>query len=297
MFQSFVLPVLLVTAIGLLAGVILVIAAKFMAVEVDERLTAVRDILPGANCGACGFAGCDDYAAKLVNDGVATNLCTPGGSEVSRKISETLGVEFADVVEMYGIVRCSGDCDATHYIMDYTSRPTCAAANIFFQGRGTCSYACSGYGDCIEACQYDAIHIVNGVAVIDKQRCSGCGMCAKRCPNHLITMIPTTSHVFVGCHSTDKGAMTRKICSHGCIGCKKCEKTCPEGAIVITENLAAIDPAKCTNCGACMAQCPTGVIKSCLEQMPQPQQPTTPAAEAPLASEQPVEVATETTSN
>jgi len=265
MFESFVLPIVLVTVIGLLAGVMLVIAAKFMAVKTDERLAAVREVLPGANCGACGFAGCDDYAAKLVKDGVATNLCTPGGEAVSRKISEVLGVEFADVVELRGIVKCSGDCDATHYIMNYEGRKTCIAANSFFQGRGTCSYACLGYGDCVDVCQYDAIHIENGVAVIDKTKCTGCGMCARECPNNLIEMVPSTSHIFVACSSKDKGAMTRKICRNGCIGCKKCEKACEVGAITVNDNLAHVDPAKCTNCRVCVSQCPTGVIKDCLK--------------------------------
>jgi len=255
-------PVGVVAAIGLLSGVLLTIAAKYMAVPVDDRVTNVREVLPGANCGACGFAGCDEYAEKLVHDGVKTNLCTPGGGAVALAISKQLGVEAEEVVPKSAIVKCSGTCKDTTYIMDYQGPQTCEACNYFYQGRGSCSHACLGFGDCVQVCQYDAIHIENGIAVVDKENCTGCSMCAKACPNFLINIVPSSSEIFVGCSSKDKGAFTRKVCSAGCIGCKKCEKTCAYGAITITDNLAAIDPEKCVNCGDCVGVCPTNVIKS-----------------------------------
>lgn len=260
--SAIVTSVLIVVVIGIISGVILTFAAKFMAVPVDERVTQVRDALPGANCGACGFAGCDEYAQKLVHEGVKTNLCTPGGSSVSKQISEILGGEFEEVAAKRAIVRCSGTCGSTDYVMDYQGPQTCEGCNYFYQGRGSCSHACLGFGDCVVTCQYGAISIRDGVAVVDRELCTGCTMCVKSCPNFLIEVIPASSEVFVGCHSTDTGAFTRKVCKAGCIGCKRCEKTCEYGAITITNNLASIDPAKCTNCGACVGVCPTKVIKT-----------------------------------
>lgn len=259
---NIVMPVLVVAVIGIIAGIILTLAAKFMAVPVDETAAKVREALPGANCGACGFAGCDEYAEKLVTEGVATNLCTPGGADVSKEVSVILGKDFAGVTAMQAIVKCSGTYGNTDYIMDYQGPRTCEANNFFYQGRGSCSHACLGFGDCVNVCQYDALSIIGGIAVVDPEACTGCGMCAKACPNNLIVIRPKDKTVFVGCSSTDTGAFTRKICKAGCIGCKKCEKTCEYGAVIITNNLASIDPDKCTNCGACMEVCPTKVIRS-----------------------------------
>lgn len=256
------ISVAVVAGIGVAAGVLLTLAAKFMAVPVDERVTNVREVLPGANCGACGFAGCDEYAEKLVNEGVKTNLCTPGGSSVAMKISEILGGDFEEVAAKTAIVKCSGRYGSTSYIMDYQGPMTCEGNNFFYQGRGSCSHACLGFGDCVLACQYGAMSIVDGVAVVDKDLCTACGMCVSKCPNHLIEVVPAGSEVFVGCSSTDKGTFTRKICSAGCIGCKICEKACEYGAIAIENNLARIDPAKCTNCGKCVEKCPTKVIRT-----------------------------------
>lgn len=131
-----------------------------------------------------------------------------------------------------------------------------------FGGRGTCNFGCIGFGDCVAACQYDAIHLVNGVAVVDPENCVACGACAKACPKGLITMIPETSQIYVSCSSQAKGAVTRQACSVGCIACRKCEKNCPAGAITVSNNVASIDPEKCTNCGLCMSQCPTGAIRN-----------------------------------
>ena len=260
--SGIVLPIMVVSLIGIGGGVILTIAAKYMAVPVNERVTEIREVLPGANCGACGFAGCDEYADKLINEGVAVNLCTPGGGEVAQAVGKLLGVEAGEVVPMAAIVKCAGMGGKTSYIMDYQGPRTCEACNFFYQGRGSCSHACLGFGDCVNVCQYNAIYIENGIAVVDRELCTGCGMCAKACPNMLINIVPKTSEVYVACSSTDKGAFTRKVCSAGCIGCRRCEKTCEYGAITITDNLASIDPEKCTNCGACVSVCPTKVIRS-----------------------------------
>jgi len=274
MFDNYVFPIVLLTFTGLLCSVMLAVASKFMSVQVDERATKVRECLPGANCGACGFAGCDDYAKKLC-EGAPTNLCVPGGDSAAKKIADILGVEFEDVKEKYAIVRCNSDCAESGYLMDYHGQESCAAASMFFAGRGKCSYGCTGYGDCVAVCKYDAIHIVDGVARVDKMKCAGCGLCAKACPKHLIDIINYTNDVYVACMNKDKGVETRKQCKNGCIGCKKCERTCPNGAIAVTDNLAAVDQSKCVSCGLCVAVCPTNAIRTCLD----PKQTTPPPAE------------------
>ena len=261
--NAILFPILCVLIIGVICALVLVVASTVMAVKEDPKMGQIRECLPGANCGACGYAGCDDYAKAVAHDGAKTNLCVPGGAGVAAKVSAAMGVAAESVEAKYAVVRCSGNCYATDSVMDYKGKQSCAACNFFYQGKGSCSHGCLGYGDCINACQYGAISIVDGIAVIDKAACVGCGMCAKACPNQLITVIPASSTVYVGCSSHDKGAFTRKVCKNGCIGCKKCERTCEHGAITVTDNLASIDPEKCVNCGNCVTACPTGAIVTC----------------------------------
>ena len=261
--EALIFPVLLVAVVSILAGLILAFAAKFFAVEVDERVTQIRECLPGANCGGCGFAGCDDYAASLVaNPELATNLCTVGGPAVAQKISEILGVSFEAATPKHALVHCNGTCQNTKYAIDYEGPQTCAACNTMFGGRGTCNYGCIGFGDCVAACNYDAIHLIDGVAVVDPENCVACGACVRACPKGLIDLIPETSKIYVSCSWKAKGAVTRQACAVGCIACRKCEKSCPSGAITVNDNVASIDPEKCTNCGLCMSQCPTGAIRN-----------------------------------
>lgn len=260
MFENYIFPIILVAGFGLVFSVVLVIASKLMAVKTDERFAAVRAVLPGVNCGACGYAGCDDYA-KALCEGAKTNLCTPGGDGVSAEISGVLGVEVADVIEEFAVVRCGGSPEVTSIKMDYKGVPTCAACSTFYQGKGSCPYSCMGYGDCVAVCLYDAIHVVDGVAVVDKLKCSGCGMCARQCPHHLIVLTDATQKTFVACSNKDKGAQTRKVCQVGCIACGRCAKVCPTGAITVADNLASIDSDKCTDCGLCVAECPVKTIR------------------------------------
>ena len=252
-----VIPVVI---IGILCAAMLVVASKIMAVKEDERFPKVRGCLPGANCGACGYAGCDGYAKALVEGGVATNLCVPGGDSVSRELSEVLGVEFEDVEEKVAFVHCVGDCEATSDKVDYKGIESCAAAKLIFGGKGNCGYGCLGLGDCAKACPQNAISVINGVAVVCAADCVGCAICVKTCPNHIISLHTLKPQAIVLCSNRDKGASTRKACTSGCIGCKKCEKTCEYGAIKVADNFAQIDYSKCTGCGKCAEVCTVGSI-------------------------------------
>ena len=264
-FTPILTAVLPVVIIGVICAAVLVVASKIMAVKEDERFPKVRECLPGANCGACGYAGCDGYAKALCDSPDTPtnlcNLCIPGADAVSKQLSEVLGVEFADVIEQTAFVRCSGDCEHTQDKVQYEGMPTCAAAKLLYGGKGSCTYGCLGMGDCAAVCPHDAICLENGVARVDPRACVGCGLCTKACPNHLIELKPSVSSVAVACSNKDKGALTRKVCQSGCIGCRKCVKVCPQGAITVTDNCASIDYDKCTGCGTCADSCTTGCIK------------------------------------
>ncbi len=252
---------LIVLGIGLLCAVMLVLAAKFFAVEENEMVAQIRECLPGANCGACGYAGCDGYAQALgEEEGIKTNLCIPGGDAAAQAISALLGVECEDVVEQVAVIHCYGDCTHTANKMDYVGIQSCEAAKLLYGGAGKCVYGCMGLGDCAAVCPQGAICIQNGIAHVDTRKCIGCGLCAKACPRGLIEILPDVERVLVTCNNTEKGAAVRTKCSNGCIGCKKCEKNCPHGAIRVENNLARIDYALCTDCGACAENCPVGCI-------------------------------------
>jgi Na+-translocating ferredoxin:NAD+ oxidoreductase subunit B len=261
--NTIILAVVSVTVIGIICAVMLAVASKVMAVQVDARVVDLRAVLPGANCGACGYAGCDGYAAALASDmGVKTNLCIPGADTVSKKISDIMGVAFEDVVEKVSVIHCAGDCDATRDKIDYDGIRTCAAARLF-GGKGTCSYGCIGFGDCAGVCPEGAICIEKGIARVNTRLCTGCGMCASVCPNKIITIESDTIKTAVYCSNKDKGAVTRKKCSKGCIACKRCEKECPVQAITVENNLAKIDYGKCISCGKCAEVCPVKCIVEC----------------------------------
>ena len=258
---TIIIPAVIVAVVGLIAAVILTIASKLMYVPVDEKVAAIREVLPGANCGACGFAGCDDYAAAFgENPALSTALCPVGGSSIASQIAGILGVDAADAEEKVAMVMCQGNYGVTRQIMEADRIHTCKEAKMFYGGQWACPYGCLGLGDCFTVCKFDAIRIVNGVARIDRDKCVGCGACDDTCPNNIISMVNKKNLVFVACKSMEKGAKTRKTCENGCIGCMKCQKTCKFEAIKVENNVAQVDLEACKNCGLCEKECPTGAI-------------------------------------
>lgn len=261
--MTYLIPALILGVCGAIAGILLTVASKIFHVEVDERIEKISEALPQANCGACGYAGCADYAAAIVNSGAATNLCRPGGSDAAKKIAEILGASAEEVIPMTAVVRCNGDCNATSTAFDFTGVQTCKAVKRFYGGNGLCKYGCIGLGDCAAVCEKNAIRIENSVARVITSLCGACGQCAAVCPNSLITIKPLAKHIDVLCSSAANGKDTKLSCRNGCIGCKICEKKCPAEAIKVENFHAAIDYEKCTNCGECMNVCPVKAIHSC----------------------------------
>ena len=259
--MQILIPVLILVGIGIVCAVLLTIAATFFSVPDDERAISIRDALPNANCGACGYSGCDAYAKALAEGKTdQTNLCIPGGDLAARQIAKIFGIDALDVVEHVAYVGCNGTCDAVEKKYEYEGQKTCRTANLAYSGDRMCNFACLGYGDCVRACPTAAISIENGVAKVDPRKCIGCGICTRECPNKLFRLINDTTRVVVECANHDKGAVTRKACKNGCIACGKCEKACPHDAIHVIDNLATIDYSKCTGCGACVKVCPTHCI-------------------------------------
>ncbi len=257
---AFIFAIIIVAAIGVIAGLILAIASIIMHVPTDEKAAAIEEILPGANCGACGYSGCSGYAAALAKGEAEPNLCAPGGPAVMAEIAELLGGPVGTMEKKTAMVMCMGSLDQTTNRMDYDGIQTCAAASLVAGGSSSCSYGCLGYGDCVDVCDHDAIEVCNGVARVTPSFCIACTMCVKACPRALIQMIPVKDQAVVRCNNCDKGAQATKVCKVSCIGCMKCVKTCEFGAITVTNFNATIDPSKCTNCGKCIDACPRHCI-------------------------------------
>ncbi len=246
---------------GVLMGALLAVASHFMAVPEDETVVKLRKCLPGANCGACGYTGCDDYAKALAEGQAKPNLCIPGGGDSAGAISEILGVEAEAPITLMAVVACNGNRDANPERPAYDGMQTCKAAAVSWGGPNACPTGCLGFGDCMAACPHGAIGVKNGVAVVNPRLCVGCGLCASACPKRIIFLETAGKRAVNICSNREKGAICRKTCKNACIACGKCEKLCPNDAVHVIDNLAVVDPTRCTACGLCVEGCPTGCLK------------------------------------
>jgi Na+-translocating ferredoxin:NAD+ oxidoreductase subunit B len=261
MYSEILVAGLLIGGLGGALGLGLSIASKVFHVKVDEKVKEVREALPGANCGACGYVGCDAYAEAVASGEAKVNLCTVGGDPVSCELAKIMDVDAEAVEPVAARVLCNGHCGITKEKYDYSGINDCFSASTLFGGHKSCTYGCLGHGNCVRACPYGAITMVGGIAKVMEEKCRACGLCLAACPKKLIELTPKEKKYSVMCRSQDKGAITKKNCEVGCIGCRLCLKACAYGAITVENNLAYIDPQKCTNCGACVKVCPTNAIR------------------------------------
>lgn len=262
-FGSILIATAILAVLGLFVGLFLGFASNKFAVKVDEREQAVREVLPGNNCGGCGFAGCDALAKAIVQGDAPVNACPVGGAAAAEKIASVMGVEVGASEKKAAYVKCSGTCDKVNFQYQYFGTADCREMSVVpGYGEKKCSYGCLGYGSCVSVCQFDAIHVKNGVAVVDQEKCTACGQCVKTCPMHLIELIPVKAKYRVTCSNQDKGRQVRLVCAEGCMGCMLCMKMCESDAIHVENNLAKIDYNKCTGCGKCAAKCPAKIIRT-----------------------------------
>lgn len=260
--SSILTAVLIVGIIGLVCGIALAIASIVLAVPVDEKAEAITEMLPGANCGACGYSGCAGYAAALSSgETTDTALCNPGGNEVSQQIAEYLGLSAGSIEPMTAVVLCQGIYANATTKMNYKGVQSCKMASQLFGGPKDCVHGCLGLGDCVRECTYHAINICDGVARINPAICKACKKCIAACPKGLIELLPLNkSKAAVLCKNKDKGAVARKECKMACIGCMKCVKVCEAEAVTVKNFNAHVDIDKCTGCGKCHEVCPVGCI-------------------------------------
>lgn len=269
--NSIIIAVVILGGIAFVAALVLFVCSKKFAVFEDPRIARVNELLPGANCGGCGFAGCNAMAEALVKESDKGSIegisCPVGGAEVMSQVANLLGMTVANGEPQVAVIRCNGTCENRPRISQYVGLRTCAAMNACGAGETACGYGCLGCGDCVNACQFDALHMneETGLPEVDENKCVACGACVKACPRHIIELRkkgPKNRRVFVSCVNRDKGAIAMKACKSACIGCGKCAKECQFEAITIEGNLSYIDFTKCRLCKKCVAICPTKAIQA-----------------------------------
>ena len=290
--EILIYTILTLCVLGVLAAVILYAVAQKFRVEEDPRIDEVEKMLPGANCGGCGFAGCRAMADALVKrEDISELYCPVGGADTMKRCADYLGKSAPQKEAQTATVRCGGSCAKRPRTNRFDGAKSCAIAASLYAGETGCAYGCLGFGDCVKACQFGALSMdpETGLPVVDPDKCTACGACVKACPKGIIELRkrwPKNRAVYVSCVSKEKGAVVMKACKAGCIGCGKCEKVCAFGAITVENNLAYIDPRKCKLCRKCVNECPTGAIRLVgMDPLPrEPKQPAAKPAAAPAAT-------------
>ena len=261
MISGVIVATIVVAGVGVIIGLILGLADMRLHVDIDDREAAILEALPGSNCGGCGYPGCSGCATAIAKGKAAVNQCPVGGTEVAKTISEIMGVEVRESARRVAFVHCAGDCEQATQKYEYTGAPDCRfQAQVPGGGAKTCEYGCLGGGTCESVCRFDAIHVYDGVAIVDKHKCKACGMCVEVCPRHLIDLIPYDAQEVVSCSSHDRGQEVNSYCKVGCIACHICEKNCPADAIYVENNCAHIDQDRCVHCDTCVKKCPKKAI-------------------------------------
>ncbi len=288
---EFISTVMVLSALGVIAAIALFFIAKQFKVEEDPRIDDVEKMLPGANCGGCGFAGCRGLAVAMVQeDDISSLFCPVGGADTMKNAAAYLGKSAPEKEPQTATLRCGGCLEKRPKTNEWNGATSCAVASSLYVGESACSYGCLGLGDCELSCNFGAISIdpATGLPTIDADKCTACGACVKACPKMLIELRkrwPKNRAVYVACSSKDKGAVAMKACKASCIGCGKCVKACPFEAITVKDNVAYIDPQKCKLCRKCVNECPTGAIKlSNMEPLPKaPKVAPAPKSQEPKA--------------
>jgi len=253
--------------IGIFFGIGLALAAHRFAVKANPKVEEVLEVLAGAQCGGCGYAGCEGYADAVVNEPeVPPNLCFPGKAQVAEAVAEITGKKMAALEDIVAGVRCSRVEGSVSKKYQYIGHLTCTGANLAFGGPQACPHACIGFGECAAVCPFDAISMVDGFPVVDAAACVGCGTCVRTCPKKIIELMPLKSRVWVPCSTKEPGKQVKEVCQAGCISCKMCVKVCPAKAVAVVDNVVSIDHKKCMEygpeCGEiCVEKCPRHIFR------------------------------------
>lgn len=254
---------LMLGGLGAVFGALLAVVGRLFSVPEDARKSALRECLPGANCGGCGFAGCDAYAEAVASGSAPVGKCPVGGDAAAQKMADIMGVTVEAVEPLVATVMCRGSLDSCHVRFEYEGPQSCRSASLAAFGDKDCRFSCLGYGDCAVKCPFGAIKVGSDrLARIDASLCQGCGKCVETCPRGVIALVPRKNPVHVVCSALDKGKTVRDHCTSGCIGCGKCARSCDFGALTMQNNLPHIDAEKCVGCMRCADSCPTGALQA-----------------------------------
>lgn len=260
MIQDILLPAGILGGMAAVFGAGLAFASQKLAVKVDERVEKVRACLPGAGCGACGYTGCDSYAAAVVQEGAPVNACSVGGEKTAKDIAAIMGVDAGESRRLVATVLCQGDGDHCKTKYQYEGLMECRAMFLTSGGDKACKYACLGLGSCAKVCDFGAIEVKDRLVHIDAEKCKGCGKCIEVCPKSVLRLEPYGLRSVLRCRAVEKGKAVRDACTKGCIACGKCERSCRFGAITMENNLPIVDMEKCVGCLECVKNCPTGAM-------------------------------------